>query len=194
MAGPSRWIYLLPMLIVVIGTGTFAASSPGDKVISSIDLSKPFHTRPAWHFTATQGPPGKDVTGYDDEPGVITICLKEGSSSKCGPSLRTRFDAKTCLDPFPQYLNSAEIVHPHDLGGRAMLLVQLATAHSGDGDQCVLTQALAYDPSRDQFRSLYQFSSLAGTTMTKCAIFPPVLSKARSSPLSRPKMRPLAIG
>jgi len=55
----------------------------------------------------------------------------------------------------PHYLNQARIVYPSGRTGRPLLLLQTASIHSGDGDQAVFTQLLAYDRSRDRFEQVY---------------------------------------
>ena len=64
-------------------------------------------------------------------------------------------------DPFtePHYLNAVTIVYPRGRAGRPLLLVQTASIFSGDSDQIVLTQVLAYEKSRDEFVRIYQHAT-----------------------------------
>ena len=73
-----------------------AAQSTTSSVISNIDLSKPFSTREAWRFVATQGPSVADTaSGLGEEPGLIQICLRAAPSA---PS-RTRWPSAPTAAP-----------------------------------------------------------------------------------------------
>lgn len=54
----------------------------------------------------------------------------------------------------PHFLSDARTVHPRP--GRTLLLLQLASLHSGDGDQRIATLVLAYDRAQDSFLPVYQ--------------------------------------
>jgi hypothetical protein len=123
-------------------------------IISTVDMSKPFGTRSAWQFTATQGPDVEDPTG-DMGPGAIVPCLSNDKGRSCQPDLQRALHLTKSDDIFaePHYLNNIEIVHPR--ADRALLLVQMASMLSGDGDQRVATQIFAYDRARDSFLLIY---------------------------------------
>jgi hypothetical protein len=146
----------LAAVVVAIG-GATAASAP-----ISLDLAKAFATRSPWRFTATQGPETDDPVGLagDKAPGAITVCLRKGAGS-CDPSLKATLSPTASDDVFaaPRYLDAARIVHPRGPAGFPVLLVRLASLHSGDGDQIVLTQLLTYDPRADGFRRVYEHST-----------------------------------
>jgi hypothetical protein len=140
------------------------AQSMTSSVISNIDLSKSFSTREAWRFIATQGPPsaGNDTASGSEEPGQIQLCLQPTSSAPCDPQLLSALRAATSAnDDFtqPHYLNSVKIVYPRGSSDQPLLFVQTASLHSGDGNQLVLTQALAYDNSQNRFLRIYQYST-----------------------------------
>jgi hypothetical protein len=140
-----------------------ATDSVNGSVISDIDLSKPFKTRTAWHFIATQGPPvtGGSPPSGEEEPGQIQLCLRAAPSAPCDPrlqnALRTPIDAD---DPFtqPHYLDAAKIVFPRGNADQPLLFVQTRSIFSGDSDRLVSTQVLAYRNSGNRFVRIYQFT------------------------------------
>lgn len=141
-----------------------AAQSIKSAVISNIDLSKPFSTREAWRFTATQGPPvsGDDTASGDEEPGQIQLCLRTGPSAPCDPQLLNALRPPAYAnDPYsqPHYLKTVKIVYPRGNAAPPLLFVQTASMSSGDGDQVVLTQVLTYDNSEDRFLRIYQYTT-----------------------------------
>ena len=152
----------MAQVVVALAFATvLAAQSVTWSVISSIDLSRPFSTREAWRFIATQGPP---VAGlYDEEePGQIQLCLRATPSATCDPQLLNALDAASSANaPFsqPHYLNAAKIVYPRGSAERPLLFVQTASLHSGNGSQLVLTQVLAYENPQNRFVRIYQYST-----------------------------------
>jgi hypothetical protein len=140
-----------------------AAESIPSSVISNIDLSGPFATREAWRFIATQGPPvGEDDPSGMKEPGEIQLCLRAAPSAPCDPQLQSAVRATSNTDdPFaqPHYLNVVKIVYPHGDLGQPLLFVQVGSLHSGDGDQEVSTQILAYENSQNHFMRVYQYTT-----------------------------------
>jgi hypothetical protein len=140
------------------------AQTKTSSVISNIDLSKPFSTREAWRFIATQGPPvaGDDTATGGDEPGRIQLCLRAAASAPCGPQLLNALEAASSANDFfaqPHYLNAVKVVYPRGSADRPLLFVQTASMHSGDGDQVILTQVLAYENSKDRFLRIYQHTT-----------------------------------
>jgi len=148
--------------VVALALATiFAAQSKTSSVISNIDLSKPFATREAWSFIATQGPP---VTGlYDEkEPGQIQLCLRATPSAPCDPQLLNALSAASSADGFfaqPHYLNAAKVVYPRGTANQPLLFVQTGSLHSGNGNQVVMTQMLAYENSQNRFVRIYQYTT-----------------------------------
>jgi hypothetical protein len=133
-----------------------AASAP--TAIKTLDLSKPFATRSAWRFTATQDADVDDPTGFLDDkvPGPIHLCLRKAPSAPCDPSLKATVSEPARNDIFlePHDLAKAEVVHGPS--GQPLLFVQAGSAHSGNGDQLVRTQVLAYRPGQDRFERVYE--------------------------------------
>ena len=147
------WPTLLWSALVWSGLGAATALAdasppPTPSVIASIDLFYPFDTRSAWSFTANQGPPIADPFGSsgDQLPGTVSLCLRKGASGPCDTQLQGSLPDTSDDTLFSErhYLDRAEIVRPHGKSGRPILLLVTASLHSGDGDQLVLTQALAY--------------------------------------------------
>lgn len=150
---PIQPAALLLMLASLSGAAPAAAG-----VIASVDLSKPFGTRTPWRFTAVQGPDVDDpIMGAGDKvPGAVRFCISNDKGRSCRPDLRAIIGKPDVNNLFwePHFLNKAEIVRPR--GGRALLLVQAASLQSGDGDQAVATEVLAYDRGHDVFTPIYK--------------------------------------
>jgi len=148
------------VVALAFATGV-AAQSITSSVISNIDLSKPFSTREAWRFIATQGPSVADL--YDEkEPGQIQLCLRSASSAPCDPQLlNTLSDASSTNTSFaqPHYLNAVKIVYPRGSADRPLLFVQTSSVHAGNGNQAVSTQLLAYENSQKRFVRIYQYTT-----------------------------------
>lgn len=137
-------------------------AAPTSTVIRFLDLRQAFGTRSDWSFSASQEPPIPDPFGWtgDEVPGRISLCLAKASDSRCDARLQERLFDTSDIGLFSErhYLKTAEIVYPHGAAGRPLLLVAVASLHSGDGDQTVLTQALAYRVAIDGFTVVYQHS------------------------------------
>ncbi len=156
MPGLTRLIRLGMVSMVAGSAIARAAPAPEQEMVASIGLADALGTRSAWQLVAVQGPPVEDPGG-DEAPGVVTLCLREGASGPCDPQLRDALRAASAGDLFsePHYLDEARVVHDRRVSGRPLLLVRTASLHSGDGDQLVLTQALAYRRDADRFVRVY---------------------------------------
>jgi hypothetical protein len=123
-----------------------------------LDLEKPFHARSPWRLVVTAGAPGKDDFG-NDEPGAVSLCLHKGLRGPCVPDPVTPLTRATSPDdPIawePHYLLDAKLVYPRGPTAAPLLLLITASQYSGDGDQLVSTQLIAYDSGNDEFRRIY---------------------------------------
>jgi hypothetical protein len=135
-----------------------AAEAPPAKIVAELDLSRPFGAPSGWRFSAVQGEPLDDPIGLtgDKVPGALRLCLRKAASAPCDPHLRTTVADGPDSDLFaaPHSLDAARIVHGPS--GRALLLVQTGSLHSGNGDRLVLTQVLAYRSGADRFERVYE--------------------------------------
>jgi len=123
-----------------------------------LDLAKPFHTRSAWRFVVTEGPPTQDY-GDNDAPGALTLCLRKGPNGPCvSDPVTLPLRTTTPDDPIawePHYLETAKIVYPHGQNGAPLLLLVTGSLNSGNGNQIVSTQLIAYDLSKDTFHRIF---------------------------------------
>ena len=123
-----------------------------------MDLSQPFNTRSAWHFTASQGAEISDPpAGMEDKaPGLIRLCISADEGRSCKPNLDGLLLPSTGTDHFSDvhYLDNARIVRPRD--DEALLLVRVSSLHGANGDQRTATAALAYDREQDGFTPVYE--------------------------------------
>ena len=155
---------VVPSVFTLALATVVAAKSVTSSVISNIDLSRPFSTLETWHFIAIQGPPvsGDDTASGGEEPGKIQLCLRAAPAAPCDPQLQNALRVPSSGNDFfaqPHYLNAVKIVYPRGNADQPVLLVQTASMHSGDGDQLVLTQVLAYENSQNRFVRIYQYTT-----------------------------------
>lgn len=126
--------------------------------LPSLNLSEPFGAHPGWRFSASQGPDIADPLGdaADRVPGTIRLCVSPDGGRTCRPSLDGVLAGPTGSDMFsqPHFLDYARIVHPRS--DFPLLLIAVASLHSGDGDQRVATVALGYDRAHDTFVPAYR--------------------------------------
>jgi hypothetical protein len=152
-----------PPLLALAGLALGAAHAApavdaASKVIADIDLAKPLHARSPWRLTATQGPPEPGVVA-DPEPGRVVVCLRRTPQAPCDPALDATPDYKRAAgDPAwpPHYLMTTQAVFPRGGSAPPLWLVQTGSELSGDGDQVVATQVLAYRPQTDRFERVYE--------------------------------------
>lgn len=149
-----------------IATGAVARDLVTDESASpkpqaaQVDLSEAFHTKSVWKLVVTEGPQVEDYGG-NAAPGALTLCLRTGPSGPCltapvTPTLR----ATAAGDPRwePHYLLSAKFVYPRGPKAAPFLLIQTGSLSSGDGDQLIATQLVAYDAGQDAFQRVFERS------------------------------------
>jgi hypothetical protein len=152
-----RWIAGLAMVVALAsGAPAVGAAPVANTEIANIDLSKPFGARSAWRLTATQGPQTVDPI-FGEVPGSVVLCLETSDAGPCDPAVgampRTRAGAASGWDA--HYLDVSKVVYPHGPSAAPLLLVQTASLHSGDGDQAIFTQLLAYRRAADRLAQVY---------------------------------------
>lgn len=127
----------------------------------TLNLQQPFHTHSSWRFVVTEGAPTKDY-GDNDAPGALALCLRKGASGPCvsapvTPPLRvTTPDDSIAWEP--HYLLTTKLVYPGDKQAAPLLLIVTGSLNSGNGDQMISTQLIAYDVAKDEFQRVYQTS------------------------------------
>ncbi len=148
------------LLLGISATRPAAAEpAPPQGEIAALDLSKPIGTRSDWQITATQEPPIPDPFGPENGtvPGAVTVCLHE-AGGPCDAQLRSRLFDTSDVPAFSKrhYLDRLAVVRSHGASGLPLLLLVTASLHSGDGDQLVLTQVMAYRRGPDRFVKAYE--------------------------------------
>jgi hypothetical protein len=151
-----EWPRQLVAWACLVAGGSAAYAAP----LASLDLTGPFATRSAWHLTVSQGPDVSDPVGEEDKvPGPVTLCLSKDGGHSCDPATATALvvDGKPDLYSEPHELRAVRIVHPR--ASRPLLLVQVGSLRSGDGDRRIGTQLFAYDRRADAFHPVYAHST-----------------------------------
>lgn len=148
---------LLAASLLCLSGAAFGAGDdiPPGGTILDLDLSRPFGLSPGWHLLATQAPPLNEHG--DNLPGRITLCIRGKPDGRCSPALETA----PVPDTDPQhhgfhFLDDTRIVYPHGSHGRPLLLVQASSLEMFDGNRDVITQLLAYDPAKRDFKRVYR--------------------------------------
>ena len=139
-----------------------AATAPAPTRLLDLDLTRAFQTRSPWRFTADQGSPVADPIGEEDSvPGPVRLCLRHAGSPICDPTLSNDMRKSGPRDDFSDAhaLLDAKVVHPRGPTGGALLIVKTGSVRSGDGDQLVLVQALAYRRDQDRFERVYRLAT-----------------------------------
>ena len=162
------WLGLTAALLVGLTAAAATAQAPAAAPtsdpapqVAELDLTTAFHTRSAWRLVVTEGPPTHDY-GDNDAPGALTLCLRAGQSGPCvsgpvTPHLKTRPADYPAWEP--HYLRTAKVVYPRGPKAAPFLLIVTGSLYSGDGDQIVATQLVAYDVRQDAFRRVYARST-----------------------------------
>lgn len=153
-------VVLALMFMAVSHHGFLAEQMPAQG--KNLDLQKHFRTRSPWRFAVTEGVPTKDF-GDNDAPGALSLCLHKGTAGPCvsGP-VTPPLRATTPDDPIawePHYLLTAKLVYPRGSQGVPLLLIVTGSLNSGNGNQVVSTQLIAYDAASDTFWRIYQRST-----------------------------------
>ena len=145
-------------LAVSAATGLDTAAALPASTIANIDLGKPFATRSAWRLIGTQGPAITDpIMGDGQIPGSVSLCLTKTTPAQCAPlqDMPAVQPGASGLFSDAHYLVTPQSVYPRGPSGAPLLLLQTASMHSGDGDQVVYTQLLAYQRAADRFEPIY---------------------------------------
>ncbi|TCM20553.1 hypothetical protein EDF56_102214 [Novosphingobium sp. PhB165] len=158
MRFPSGKAFVLT-LSAMVAAGVAAASASAatpSPLMAPLDLKAPFAARSAWRLTATQGPQVEDPADGEMVPGAISLCLTRDNGRNCDPAPNRALRLSSGDDLFvqPHFLRRAQVVRPSS--ERPLLLIELASFHSGNGDQRVSLQLYAYDRANDAFRLAYE--------------------------------------
>jgi len=143
-----------------MAVGAPATPSAASSTLVTIDLVRPFHTISPWRFVATQGPsvPDPIYSEGGNIPGVVRFCVQATGAGACDTRLAAMPAAAPSLSDLfddAHALRDARIIYPSGPSGKPLLLLSAASMSSGDGDQVIFTQLLAYDRSRDRFEQIY---------------------------------------
>lgn len=162
LGGPIARAAIGALVVAAAIAPPAATAAPAPTTIASLDLGKPFAARSNWRLIGTQGPPVDDpIYGAGSIPGSITLCLTKGPPAQCAtlqdmPAVQP---GASSLYADAHYLVDPQIVYPRGPSAAPLLLLQTASMHSGDGDQVVYTQLLAYQRAADRFAPIYQHAT-----------------------------------
>ncbi|MGH9561702.1 MAG: hypothetical protein ACRD3S_09635, partial [Terracidiphilus sp.] len=113
------------------------------KVVSHIDLTKPFSTQSQWTYIAAQEDDPRSLDTYDG--GRMYVCLVKATRPDCAE----RFQQ---LDGgLPYHLFASRVVYAGQNQSNALLLVKLCGQQGFDGDCGIVTTLYKYDLQADRF-------------------------------------------
>jgi hypothetical protein len=157
-------VSLIPLLLAFLLLAAFSrvhaqdakSSSSQDRLITSIDLSQSLEANSGWRLIVIQGPNTADPAMMDPIPGKIRLCVTKDGGASCFPSLDGVLRLSSGNDEYsdPRYLNDVRIVRP--LATRPILLMQVASQQSVNGNQRLATVALAYDHIHNSLALVYE--------------------------------------
>ena len=132
------------------------AAVAADRPLKALDLQVPFAARSPWRLAVTQGPDEPDeIMGDGTAPGRLTLCLSRDGGRSCDPQPggSLRLDRGADLFDAPHELRRIAVVRPTP--DRPLLLIQIASLHSVNGDQRVGTELYGYDHAADRFAPVF---------------------------------------
>jgi hypothetical protein len=115
-----------------------SADSSGEDIISSIDLTKPFHAKGSWQFVVRGN--GSDPES-DDFPGPLHFCFVRNGEA-------------TCSETEQNYLVSSDVVYPTPTSDEPLLTV-VANINRGGPGGCCTTFIWAYNAKADRFDQIF---------------------------------------
>lgn len=124
------------------------------KVLSHIDLTKPFDTKSQWTLVVLQDPriPNDEVGSWQMN-GPIAVCFLKGLSPQC----RERHGTWSLSPEFATmyHLLGASVVYAGQDSTHPLLWLKTCSANSGDGSCGVRAEVYDYDRKSDTFRSVF---------------------------------------
>jgi len=124
------------------------------KVISHIDLTRPFETKTQWTFVAVQED-AQLPTRIEDQ-GPILVCLVKASSPDCSEEFYEPTDGEQPWSNSPYLLLASRVVYVRQNQSNPLLLVQVCGAQSFNGNCEIVTALYKYDRGADHFIRVFQ--------------------------------------
>lgn len=122
------------------------------RVISHIDLTKPFQTSSQWTLVVVRddGPPSQQLAG-PEEHGPVFVCLVRSATPDCAQKLYRHVGGEDQWSETPFHLLSSRIVYtgPDDLN--PLLLVKVCGAEGINGNCGIATAIYSYSVPADRF-------------------------------------------
>jgi hypothetical protein len=137
------------------------------KVISHIDLTKPFETLTQWTFVAVQEG-GQPPTQIEDH-GPILVCLVNAVTPDCAEHFYQEVSSDQPWFETPYHLLASRVVHASRNKSSPLLLVQVCGAESFDGDCGIATALYRYD--RPAHRFIRVFLNVTGRNNNQATRF-----------------------
>lgn len=123
------------------------------KVIAHIDLTRPFASMTQWTFVAVQEG-GSPSTPMEDH-GPVFVCLVKAAVPDCAEHYYQPVSGDEPWFETPYHLLASRIVYARPDKSYPLLLVQVCTAESIDGNCGIATALYRYDRGADRFTRVF---------------------------------------
>jgi hypothetical protein len=140
------------------------AGGPSSTVLSSTDLTTPFHTKGIWYLVISQGPDFAPPIWPKDGP--LSLCFEQQSDTVCSPEKTVSLDiwhasfptSPVLLPSFLAYLKGISIVPQDKVLPFPLLVVRLESMNPGPGSPGG-PFIFVYKPKLDSFELIFQDST-----------------------------------
>ena len=132
------------------------------KIITHLDLTKPFQSKSRWSLVAAKQPDEESsaTDGLGEREGAISLCFVENDEPDCSEELflAKYREQKISFDsgPGPFYeLFASDVVFSGPGRTLPLLRIKSCTAHGANGNCGVSTFLFAYDRKAERFRVVF---------------------------------------
>ena len=119
------------------------------KVVSHVDLTKPFGTVSQWTFVAVQdgGQPAEDI----EDHGPMFLCLVKAASPDCALRLYQQVRSEMPWFDTPYHLFASRVVYANHNRSGPLLFLEVCGAEGPNGNCGIATALYRYDSGDDRF-------------------------------------------
>lgn len=134
------------------------AAAPADRTARTLDLAGPFATRSSWRLTVTQAADIPDPIMDDGGrvPGPLTFCMTRDGDRSCDPHVGDSLRGSGADDVFDTAHDLQRLAIMRPRAAQPLLLLQIGSLRSVNGNQRVGTELYRYDRAADRFTRVYR--------------------------------------
>lgn len=124
------------------------------KVVSHIDLTKPFGTVTQWTFVAVQDG-GRPIPDFEDHAPIF-LCLVKATSPDCTQQFYQKVSDEMPGFDTPYRLFASSIVYAKQNKSNPLLFIKVCGAEGPNGNCGIATALYQYDKGADRFVRVFQ--------------------------------------